>query len=145
MSLPNCKTCGEEIAWAFDDARARWVPLDPESLRGDEAVREGDRGLFVELEDYHYRHRCLLGSRYPPHKTPHTVDEPAPPPPPRAAQVPFDLLQAYARLFLLPTAPKEVARAAHRALAAIHHPDRGGNPERMVEINLAFERVMAGR
>ena len=104
---------------------------------------EGNRGAYVEYESHHYRHRCLLGSRYK--AAPHTVSEPHAPPPPRASNVPLELMQAYARLYLLPSAPKEVVRAAHRALAQIHHPDRGGNIEKMVEINLAFDRISAGK
>lgn len=34
-------------------------------------------------------------------------------------------------------APPDVIRAAHRRLAAEHHPDRGGNPALMAEINRA--------
>jgi len=54
-------------------------------------------------------------------------------------------MMAFATLFLLPSAPKEVIRAAHRALAAIHHPDRGGNLDEMIEINLAYDKLMAKR
>ncbi|HVH52480.1 MAG TPA: hypothetical protein VM690_10070 [Gaiellaceae bacterium] len=35
------------------------------------------------------------------------------------------------------------ARARHRELVFIHHPDRGGSHERMVEINAALERALA--
>lgn len=48
---------------------------------------------------------------------------------------------AYELLHLLPTAPIEVARAAYRALAFIHHPDRGGNSEVFREITEAFEEI----
>lgn len=41
--------------------------------------------------------------------------------------------------------PVEDIRQAHRKLAAMHHPDRGGAPARMVEINAAFERAMEAR
>jgi hypothetical protein len=44
----------------------------------------------------------------------------------------------FAALYLLPSAPVEVVRAAYRALAIIHHPDHGGDAERMRAINAAY-------
>jgi curved DNA-binding protein CbpA len=34
-------------------------------------------------------------------------------------------------------------KAAYRELAVAHHPDRGGSHDRMVELNIAYERAMA--
>ncbi len=45
---------------------------------------------------------------------------------------------AYATLFLLPTAPRAVVKAAYRALADIHHPDHGGTTLAMQTINAAY-------
>jgi hypothetical protein len=39
------------------------------------------------------------------------------------------------------TATADEARAAFRRLASEHHPDRGGNPARMAEINAAWARA----
>ena len=47
----------------------------------------------------------------------------------------------YATLHLLPTAPVEVVRAAFRALAGLHHPDRGGDGEQMRRVNAAYEAL----
>ena len=59
-----------------------------------------------------------------------------PPPRPKAqAEDP------YATLHLLPTAPVEVVRAAFRALAGLHHPDRGGDGEHMRRVNAAYEAL----
>jgi curved DNA-binding protein CbpA len=44
----------------------------------------------------------------------------------------YDVLQVH------PRAVPEVVRAAHRALAGIHHPDRGGDERLMMEINSAW-------
>jgi hypothetical protein len=44
----------------------------------------------------------------------------------------------FAALYVLPTAPVEVVRAAYRALATIHHPDHGGDAEKMKVINAAY-------
>lgn len=37
----------------------------------------------------------------------------------------------------------EDARAVYRSLAKAHHPDRGGDPAKMVAINLAWEQAQA--
>jgi curved DNA-binding protein CbpA len=39
------------------------------------------------------------------------------------------------------TATREDARAAYRRLAAQHHPDKGGDPARMAEINQAWDQA----
>ncbi len=52
--------------------------------------------------------------------------------------------EAFATLYLLPSAPIEVVKAAYRALALIHHPDKGGNPDTMKAINLAHDRLVKG-
>lgn len=44
-------------------------------------------------------------------------------------------------LFVAADAPHEVVRAAYRALAKIHHPDIGGDPKKMQEINEAWRRL----
>jgi hypothetical protein len=49
--------------------------------------------------------------------------------------------RAYAELHLLPTAPPEVAQAAHRAMLRLTHPDAGGTHEQVVKVNLAWELV----
>lgn len=47
----------------------------------------------------------------------------------------------YAALHLLPSAPPEVIKAAYRALAQLHHPDRGGDTRTMQQINLAYDEL----
>jgi hypothetical protein len=47
-------------------------------------------------------------------------------------------LSPYEVLHLLPSAPHEVVKAAYKALAFLHHPDRGGDPEVFKEIHNAF-------
>ncbi len=42
-------------------------------------------------------------------------------------------------LHLLPTAPPELVTAAHRCLAKLHHPDRGGDHDAMLALNRALE------
>ena len=50
----------------------------------------------------------------------------------------------YQTLHLLPSAPPEVVKAAYKALATLHHPDKpGGDGERMKVINDAYRRLAA--
>ncbi len=56
---------------------------------------------------------------------------------------PAPLAAAYACLHLLPTAPPELVRHAHRLAAGAHHPDRGGTAARMATINAAIETIRA--
>jgi hypothetical protein len=50
----------------------------------------------------------------------------------------------YQTLHLLPSAPPEVVKAAYRALATLHHPDKpGGDGERMKVINDAYRTLAA--
>jgi hypothetical protein len=46
---------------------------------------------------------------------------------------------AYVALHLLPSAPPELVKAAHKTLATLHHPDKGGDLERMKAINNAYD------
>src|SRR5262249_7543605 len=46
---------------------------------------------------------------------------------------------AFVALHLLPTAPPELVKAAHKVLSLIYHPDRGGDLETMQIVNAAFD------
>lgn len=111
-----CNRCADPIFFAWDRKTERWSPCELTS------IRDGDTeyGSGLHREPHHRRHRCGL------------------------RQVRADV-GPHATLYLLPSAPLEVVRAAHRALAALHHPDVGGNEERMVEINLAYDEIMGNR
>ena len=151
--LPTCKVCAAEIFWAHDPENGRWIPGDPESVSGDELVHEGDRGAYLLLAPHHRRHKCGPAKFFKRAGRSEDVGPP-PPPPPRPKPPPrvvasasfgsFELMMAATTLFVLPNAPKEVIRAAHRALAAMHHPDRGGDVNEMIAINLAYDRLMEG-
>jgi hypothetical protein len=52
-----------------------------------------------------------------------------------------ELLASYKTLYLQPSAPIVVVRAAHIALSKIYHPDKGGNPEAMKPINAARDSI----
>lgn len=51
----------------------------------------------------------------------------------------------YQVLHLQPGAPLEVVKAAYKALALTHHPDRGGDEERMKQVNIAFDTILRQR
>lgn len=58
-----------------------------------------------------------------------------------ASDMPDDLRQAMARLYLDALAPVGVAEAVFKHLAKIHHPDHGGHIDDFKEINHAIERI----
>lgn len=58
--------------------------------------------------------------------------------PPRQPR-PAPRADAYKALHLLETAPPELVKCAHKCLALLHHPDRGGDPEVMKRINNAVD------
>lgn len=58
-----------------------------------------------------------------------------------ASLMPPAVAEAYCRLGLAPGAPDWQVVAARRQLALRHHPDRGGEPDRMTAINSATDTV----
>jgi hypothetical protein len=61
--------------------------------------------------------------------------------PPRPRQPKRPGIDPYAALHLLPTAPPHVVKAAYRALATAHHPDKGGDVVAMQNINRAYAQL----
>jgi hypothetical protein len=59
-----------------------------------------------------------------------------------AAREARELAEARATLGVGPDATPEQVREAHRRLAALEHPDRGGSHERMVRLNAARDRLL---
>ena len=53
--------------------------------------------------------------------------------------------EAYKALWLREGAPPELVKAAHRTLAKLHHPDRGGDLATMQQINQAYELLHSGQ
>ena len=47
-------------------------------------------------------------------------------------------------LFVQEGAPREVVEAAYKALARLHHPDKGGDTKTMQAINAAYDRITDG-
>jgi hypothetical protein len=64
-------------------------------------------------------------------------------PPPRADQSTASATSrtAYATLFVTEDAPPEIIRAAFRTLAKMHHPDQGGDADKMTEVNAAYQKL----
>ncbi len=50
----------------------------------------------------------------------------------------------YVVLHLLPSAPVELVTVAHKCLAKLHHPDRGGSTTTMQALNNAVDRIREG-
>src|SRR5262245_34254376 len=48
---------------------------------------------------------------------------------------------AFAALHLLPLAPPELVKAAHKTLYLPHHPDCGGNLRAVQEVNAAYDLI----
>lgn len=44
-------------------------------------------------------------------------------------------------LHLDPSAPFELIKLARKTLCRLHHPDRGGDPDKMIAVNDAYERL----
>jgi hypothetical protein len=51
------------------------------------------------------------------------------------------LSKAFKELFLLPEAPLRVAKAVHKELVKVHHPDTGGDVEKMKRVNAAYDAI----
>lgn len=49
---------------------------------------------------------------------------------------------AWSKLWLLSGAPLEVVRAVYKALSMLNHPDRGGDVEKMKDINVAYKEIL---
>ncbi len=47
----------------------------------------------------------------------------------------------YETLFLTPDAPAYILEAVWKATVAKYHPDKGGDPERFLEMKKAYERI----
>jgi hypothetical protein len=114
--MAQCRNCKDFMFWAWNAVEQRWLPCDLESLDGNEKSFTEDS---VFLESHHRRHRC--GFKY------QAVDNGSSP---------------HATLFVTSDAPVEVIRAAYRALAQLHHPDVGGDSERMQAINVAYDDLV---
>ena len=51
---------------------------------------------------------------------------------------------AWGKLFLVQGAPIELIQAAYRIMAKKHHPDVGGDPDKMKDVNAAYKELMQG-
>jgi DnaJ domain len=149
VTVTNCRYCNDEILFAWHADWNKWVPIEPESITGDEQITEDERGVMYER--YHRKHLCQRGKfrssrekwgaagaasseSKPPPRTPPRASKPSPPPSRTGSW-------AHATLFVTSDAPAEVIRAAYKALAMLYHPDLGGDPERMVDLNRAYETL----
>lgn len=122
--------------------QARRQQEEAQRRRGAPGGRRAGGPRFEDFEDF-FRHYGYaenpLGGGFNFGQRPGPESAPPPPPPPRAAPP----SSHHATLFLLSDAPIEVVQAAHRALALLHHPDRGGDVEKLKAINAARDAIVA--
>ncbi len=64
-------------------------------------------------------------------------------PPPRGPRAVPSEAEAYATLYLLPSAPAPLIKVAYKTLAQIHHTDKGGDASEMRKLNDAIETLKA--
>jgi hypothetical protein len=138
--VADCRYCGVEIFFAWHPDWLRWFPIEPESITGDEELHE-DRGVVYER--YHRRHRCEKWQEHSRASSSSSSGSNSYEPP-RERRAPLRPVRtAHATLFVAPDAPIEVIRAAYKALAMLYHPDLGGDLERMVALNRAYEELVS--
>lgn len=134
-----CRYCDAEIVFAWHVRWSRWLPIDPESLTGDEDLQQNDAGhLGVVYERHHRRHMCRSRGSSSSSREAEEASNRA-----RAASAAiWSENWAHRVLFVTSDAPPEVIRAAYKALAMLYHPDHGGDSERMLELNRAYEHLV---
>lgn len=128
--MSACNRCGQEIVWARDEARGKWISVEPWSIDdGSDVPYSGG----IRLKPHHVVHfrMCTAGGRAAETKASQAQSRPGDGP--------------WAALWLANGAPPEVITAAYRALARIHHPDVGGSEEQMKKINDAHESLTRKR
>lgn len=131
---PECDFIGPYNEYAVADLKTHlpyWVrSWDP--ARKVWKVRRDRLAEFLDIIDPYYTYFVFDSTNQ--------FGDTAPPPPLQSAPPPTNTV--WSALHLSPGAPKEVVRAAYRALAALHHPDAGGDTATMAKINDAYDRIM---
>lgn len=110
-----------------------WIDDDAEQRRAEEQSRERERQRREEAERWKRRERERWRRQQQEEASWHRQQQATRP----TAAPPSD----YEVLFVTRNAPKEVIDAAYKALSKLYHPDRGGDPQRMVQLNVAYGRI----
>ena len=126
--MANCNRCSEPIFFAWHESWLRWLPCELNSVHDEDVEHKG--GLLYA--SHHQRHRC--GAKNEAREWKRTTAWGVVPP--------LKQKSPHAQLFVTSDAPIEVIRAAYKALAMLYHPDYGGDPERMVELNRAYATLL---
>lgn len=117
----------DDLKWNLPSYARRWNPEERAWMVTEDRYDDAIRILLDHDYVVHYRRQYEEKAR----------QESKPPPPPRERpQSP-----AHRVLFIAADAPPEVVRAAYRALSKIHHPDAGGDEEKMKEVNEAWSKL----
>jgi DnaJ-domain-containing protein 1 len=110
---------------------ARQDQAERERERARQQQREREEARRRAEEDRRRWHEQFRASGDPFGYTSHT----------NSNSVPANISQALAALYVTPQAPLSVIKAAYKALAVEHHPDHGGNHDRMKAINVAYDLI----
>ncbi len=115
--VATCDECGERIIFAIT-RKGKWIPVLEDYADLLEELSGGTLAYRRGIAPTHFRWQCAGAARRP--------------------SSPNDPVEAaLAVLGLRRDAPAVVIQAAWRALCRVHHPDVGGDVERMKRINAA--------
>lgn len=118
----------DDLKWNLPSYARRWNPEERAWMVTED--RYDDAIHILKDHDYivHHRRQYDRGRQR---------KQEAPPPPPRERPQ----SSAHRVLYVSADAPPEVIRAAYRALSKLHHPDIGGDEEKMKEVNEAWSKL----
>lgn len=139
MRISTCSRCGAEIVWGLT-ANGKNIPIQADSIDlFDEAAPTEVNQFGEDVPRFskafgHEAHFDFCGAKARPKAKRKKAA-------PKAKVTSWRVQSHFQTLWLLDGAPLEVIRAAYKALALLHHPDRGGSHEAMVRINTAFEAL----
>jgi hypothetical protein len=120
----------DELKERIPFPRRRWAPTEKAWW-----IHHGEWGRARRLVTDHFDVELQLIEKPKPERPPESPRE-------RKARL---VSEAFVTLHLVVGAPDVVIRAAHKALALAHHPDRGGDLETMKRVNAAADLLLETR
>ena len=148
MNMGRCKQCATPIVWART-RRETWMPLDPETVDEHDLDWVSYEGRDIPLFDAGLGHEPHFASCSAADRSGAGSKNGARNGERSGARRDADAFlsargssaEYYRALQVMEGAHQNVVRAAYRALAALHHPDAGGNTADMQRINVAYEAL----
>mgnify|MGYP006921287601 CR=1 FL=1 len=107
--MSKCKTCSADITWAWSENTEKWVPVETDTVTGDEDTHLDDYGKEKPVLERHMTiHTHKRGGGQRPSGGTHARD---------AAPAPSGSVDAaYAALHLRPSAPSDLVRIVYAAM-----------------------------